>query len=126
MQPGSLFLNSLNRRRVDRSRYAIIRGRKFGRFQMFLLERGLALGRRILTEKAENADVPKLVRERALQSLEKLQFPEEIKDGDLIVSTESAALENVTNVQTLELHHGELSRDPAAIAATLKLLKTVP
>jgi hypothetical protein len=71
----------------------------------------------------ERSSAPKTLRERALQSLERFELPEEVRRGDLVVSTESAALEGVADVQTFKLHHGQLCRHEDTIAATLKILK---
>ncbi len=123
LEPGSLFLTFLNNRQVDRSRYAILRGEKFSGFRVFLLNQAVDLGRSYLTQKVESAKMPTIVKERALQSLEKMKLPEEVRHGDLIVSTKSAELSGVTEIQTFEMHHGELCREPQAINATLQLLK---
>ena len=123
LQPGSLFLNHLNNRRADRSRYAIFRGRRFGRTRMFVLGQTLVVGKEVLSKEVETAHVPKIVRDRAMQSLDRLDLPEEVRRGDLVVSLESAELEGVREMQTFKLRHGELSRDPETIAATIELLK---
>lgn len=122
LQPHSLFLNFLNRQQCDRSRYAILRGRRFGKSLLFWGQ-ALVLGKTYLGRKIQSSDAPNLVRERAAQTLEKLRLPEEVRRGDLLVSLQSAELEGVSEVQTFKLHHGKLSRDEEAIAATLKLLK---
>ncbi len=125
LQPESLFLNYLNNnpRRADRSRYAILRGRRFGRTRMFVLGQTLGVARELLSKELQSADVPKIVRERAIESLDQLELPEEVRRGDLFVSLESAELEGARKVQTFKLHHGELCRDRETIAATLELLR---
>src|SRR5690606_12401859 len=109
LQPESLFLNYLNRnlRQADRSRYAILRGRRFGRTRMFVLGQTLGVAQELLAKQLQSADVPGIVRERALQSLDQLELPEEVRRGDLFVSLDSAELEGVREVQTFKLHHSE-------------------
>jgi hypothetical protein len=121
--PESLFLNYVNSREVDRKRYAIFRGRRFGRTRMFLLARSVDVGRIALEQSLDEIEGPAILRERARQSLDQLDLPEEVRKGDLVVSTESAALEGVEDIRTFKLHHGELSRDQETIAATLEILK---
>jgi Peptidase family M48 len=123
LQPGSLFLNYLNHHKTDRGHYFIMRGRRFSGTRMLVLGQAVVLAKAVLTKKIEASKAPTILRDRALQSLEKFELPEEVRRGDLVVSTESAALEGVTNVQTFKLHHGRLSRDPKPIAATLAILK---
>jgi hypothetical protein len=123
LAPGSLFLNHVNACEVDRSRYVIFRGRRFGRTRMFLLNQSMDLGRKLLEQSLHEIEGPAILRERARQSLEHFDLPEEVRKGDLVVSTESAALEGVGEIRTFKLRHGELSRDEEPIAATLEILK---
>lgn len=124
LQPRSLFLNYLNNHQADRSRYTILRGRRFSGKRMLFLGQAFVLGKTYLARKIKRSDAPELVRERALHTLEKFQLPEEVRRGDLLVSLHSAELKGVTEMQTFKLHHGKLSRDEETIAATLKLLET--
>ena len=119
LQPGSLFLNHLNNRRPDRSRYAILRGRRYS----MAAGQATVLGRWLLKRKIERSDAPKILRERAVRSLEKIELPEEVRRGDLLVSTQSAELEGVSIVQTFKLRHGKLPKDEKTIAAVLEILR---
>lgn len=123
LAPKSLFLNDINACQVDRSRYAIFRGRRFSRSRMFLLDKSMDVGRTLLAQSLHEIEGPKILRERAMQSLEQFDLPEEVRKGDLVVSTESAALDGVEDIRTFKLHHGALSRDEETIAATLEILK---
>lgn len=126
LAPGSLFLNQVNACQADRSRYVIFRGRRFGRARMLLLDKSMDVGRTLLAQSLEEIEGPEILRERAMQSLEQLDLPEEVRKGDLVVSTESAVLEGVQDIRTFKLRHGELSRDKETIAATLEILKSKP
>jgi hypothetical protein len=126
LAPESLFLNYVNARQVDRSGYAIFRGRRFGRTRMFLLNQSIDIGRMVLESQLDEIEGPKILRERAMQSLEQLDLPEEVRKGDLVVSIESAALEGVEDIRTFKLRHGELSRDEETIAATREILTAKP
>ncbi len=113
----------MNACQVDRNRYAIFRGRRFGRTRMFLLNQSMDIGRTLLENSLDEIEGPKILRERAMQSLEQFDLPEEVRKGDLVVSTESAELDGVSDVRTFKLRHGELSHDKETIAATLEILR---
>ncbi len=123
LQPESLFLNDLNGRQADRSRYFILRGQQFSGTEMFFLGQAVVLGKTVVTKEIEASDLPKILRKRAARTLENFELPEEVRRGDLVVSTESADLPGVAEVQTFKLNHGELSRNRKPIAATLEILK---
>ncbi len=127
LQPGSLFLNYLNDREVDRSRYAILRGNRFGTLGGLVFRESVELAQGMLIRKVASSDAPWLVRRetaRSLRKLKKLQLPEEVMQGDLVVSTKSAKLAGVPDVRNFKLSHNELSRDPKTIAAAVEILKS--
>ena len=129
LEPGSLFLKYLNDRHADRSRYVIIRGNRFGSLGGLVFRETVEMAQTMLIRKVERSDVPGFVRRRtvrSLRTLKKLKLPEEVLQGDLVVSTESADLPGVPDVRNFKLCHNELPRDPQTIAATMAILKTAP
>lgn len=89
---------------------------------MLLLDKSMDVGRSLLAQSLDEIEGPAILRERAMQSLEQLDLPEEVRKGDLVVTTESAALDGVEDIRTFKLRHGELSCDKETIAATLEIL----
>ena len=59
-------------------------------------------------------------------ALDALSVPQEISDGDLCVTSDSALLDGVKNVATHELKHTALPRDPKVMSLVIKRLTEEP
>lgn len=121
LQSNSLFLNHLNNQAAQRDRYSIIRGRAMVESQARLLERGFSSGRRL----ASASLLPlrfSSTGKRMIETLNGISIPEEITDGDMAVSLESAELDGVNSVQTVAMDHLKLIRDETVAAEVVKRL----
>jgi len=122
LQPNSLFLTGLNQQSLPRDGYVIVRGRAMVESQAQLLERGFSGALRLAKVgllPLRFSDTGK----RLIGTLEDLSIPEEITEGDLAVTLESAALDGVTPIETVPLDHLKLIRDQAVAEQVVQWLE---
>ena len=127
LAPGSLFLSDLNRERADlhRDRYSIHRGKALSSTRVLLLRTSVDAARAALTRKL-NKEKETLLAVFGASALDALSVPQEISDGDLCVTSDSALLDGVKNVQTHDLKHTALPRDPKVMSLVVERLATEP
>ena len=124
LQPESLFLRNLNKvpRKKHRQRYFIFRGRAVRPGQAILLQVSLTAARAGLRRKIENSNNGDLFEKSSLAWIDRLRLPEEIAQGDLAVTLDSAALAGVTQMKTYPLNHTNLPRNPDVMDDVVQIL----
>ncbi|MBW3543810.1 MAG: M48 family metalloprotease [Planctomycetes bacterium] len=118
----SLFLARLNRGRPDVSRYYVFRGRRFGPLKAVLLGASSRALQEALERVAPRTIAAGPFRKNTEAWIEKLRLPREVLDGDLAVTLDSATLEGVEHVETLEAGHHELQEHPQVIEGVAKIV----
>lgn len=114
LQPESLFLRYLDRGQSQVKRYSIIRGRALSSEYAVLVRTSLIAIRQTLGQQLKNLKQEGFLRQAAQERIERLRLPAEIYRGDLAVTLESAALQGVTRIKTLDVHHLKLVADVKA------------
>lgn len=127
LAPNSLFLTHLNRERPDlrRDQYAIHRGKALSSTRALVLKASVDAARAALNRKLKKEQETLLVAFGAT-ALEALTVPQEIYDGDLCVTSDSALLAGVKSVETHSLSHTALPRDAGVISLVIKRLMAEP
>lgn len=119
LHPDSLFLRYLGRDAALAPRYRIYCGRVLNALE------GLALGAvvDVAQELLEKQVVQRISHPRLQKQLgslvKRLHLPEEMSDGDLIVSVASARLPGAAGVEITRLNHIQLNSDPELIERVL-------
>lgn len=115
----SLFLRYLGYDAALAPRYEIYCGRKFNAVEALGLTAAAELARRLLAREV----VARIEQPHWKTQLDRLvghlRLPEEIADGDLIVSVNSATLADAAAVTVTRLNHLELNSDPELIEQVL-------
>ncbi len=127
LAPNSLFLSHLNRERPDlhRDQYAIHRGKALSSTRALVLKASVDAARTALNRKLKK-EQETLLAAFGATALEALTVPQEIYDGDLCVTSDSALLEGVKSVETHSLSHTALPRDAGVISLVIKRLMAEP
>ena len=119
LHADSLFLRYLGSDAALAPRYEIYCGRKFNAVEALGLTAAVELARRLLAQEV----VARIEQPRWKEPLDRLvdhlRLPEEIADGDLIVSVNSASLADAASVTVTRLNHLELNSDPELIEQVL-------
>jgi pimeloyl-ACP methyl ester carboxylesterase len=112
VKPGSLFLRYLGRDEKLAARYHVIYGKFLPlRGSRTALRLAFTLARRAGSEVIRNEVESALLRRMALRVVDGLTLPDEVLDGDLIVSVDSANLEGAGKVTATKLSHPKLKKD---------------
>lgn len=125
LQPDSLFLRYLNRADRGRGRlerYFVFRGKALSDRRAALLEKVVAAARELLRRQAAESIESDLLRRYVLAWLGRLRLPDEVTDGDLVVSLERAALDGAARVETYPADHMELLRERDVVRQTVGIL----
>ncbi|MEX2285834.1 MAG: hypothetical protein WD648_02015, partial [Planctomycetaceae bacterium] len=125
LRPDSLFLRYLNARKSTavRERYYIFRGHAIrSRGALTALESLLAVARAGLGRKLTQTGQPSLLIQSAQSLIDTLTLPDEVTNGDLAVTLESAGLEGATYTATYPAHHIALVKDRAIIEAISRIV----
>lgn len=119
LQPDSLFFRYLGRDAALAPRYRIYCGQVFNSLESLALGAVIDVAQELLQRQVvERISHPRL--QRQLSALvERLYLPEEIGDGDLIVSVASASLAGAAGVEVTRLNHIQLNADPELIDRVL-------
>ena len=115
--PHSLFLAHLNspRDNLPRDRYVIYRGRAFSRARVFLLKAAVEAAATSIASTLDKESQENTGTLFARAAIAKLVLPDEIADGDLCVTSDSALLDGVEFIHDFRLNHTALPRDPETI-----------
>ena len=114
LQPGSLFFRFLNRGKPQVKRYSIVRGQALSAGYAVLIRTSLVAVRRTLRRQLTRSNQQGLLRNAATAWIDQLRMPVEIYSGDFAVTLQSAALQGVGQIKTLEINHLQLVEDPDA------------
>ncbi len=119
LHPDSFFLRYLGRDAALAPRYQIYCGRVFNPLEGLALSAAFDVGRELLAAQAVERIKQPRVKAQLGSLVERLRLPEEIAEGDLIVSVASASLPDAAGVEIVPLNHLELNSDPDLIEAVL-------
>ncbi|HUY91006.1 MAG TPA: M48 family metalloprotease [Pirellulales bacterium] len=119
LHADSLFLRYLGYDAALAQRYEIYCGRKFNAVEALGLTAAVEVARRLLAQEVvERIEQPRW-KQQLGRLVDHLRLPEEVADGDLIVSVDSATLPGAAAVTVTRLNHLELNSDPDLIATVL-------
>lgn len=115
LQPGSLFLEYLNREHPQgdeiRGRYTVIRGRALKARSALLATGSVAAGRRTLQHVTRRIDGNPMLLRAAENLVSRLRIPHEVTEGDLAVTLESATIDGSAQEHTLKVNHLQMLSD---------------
>jgi hypothetical protein len=124
LHPDSLFLRRLDAAGLA-GRYQVVAGRAVGLKRGWALRLTLAAARHALRDQVRDR-LPADLQRQALHVIDRLRLPEEVLDGDLIVSTDSACLPGAARTAILHLPHLALRDDPEVLRLVLTALTEAP
>jgi pimeloyl-ACP methyl ester carboxylesterase len=119
LHPDSLFLRYLAYDASLAPRYEIYCGRRFNEAESLGLAAVVNIARELLDRQVVERIKQPRWKERLGARIERLRLPEEVADGDLIVSVRSATLPGVADVTVTRLDHMQLNSDPDLIEQVL-------
>ncbi len=124
LQRHSLFLSHLDHpdRARPLDRYAVIRGRVLGRPERLLIQPALEIAHRRLRKKLEKSGRDSLFRQVGNEWVAMLYPPDELTDGDMVVTVASAGLHGVDATETFPLNHMQLPWGEQSILAVARFL----
>ena len=123
LQPDSLFLRYLAQDEKRAGRYVVFSGAVMNGAEAFVLRQALSSGKEMMRKKVNAAGLSAGMREAALAALENLELPDEIANGDGVVTLRSAALPGAVLAKVWKrLNHQTLKHDPAVVAEVVRLI----
>jgi len=111
VHPDSLFLRHLGHDTKLARRYHVVYGTFLRRSSAVALRVSFELGKLALKRVIEEKVPSPLLRTTGLRLIDDLKLTDEVLDGDLIVSADSARLEGAGKVTATRLHHQALKTD---------------
>lgn len=122
LHPDSLFLRYLDRHDRPADRYYVFRGRVLRTAQAAALRVTVATSRELLRREIAREIESPFLRRAADHYANQLSLPEEIANGDLAVSFESAALKGAAEVHDSRRSHLSLKGDPDVVRETVRII----
>lgn len=126
LHPDSLFLRYLGADAAAAPRYRIYCGQVFNTLESLGLGAVIDVARELLDRQAVERIARPRLRSQLGSLVEHLRLPEEIAEGDLIVSVASANLPGVADVEIVRLNHLQLTSDLDLIGDVLADLFAEP
>lgn len=124
LHPDSLFLRRLGNGADLARRYHIFYGRRLDRLQTPALRTSFAATAPLLRRQLVEQISSQCLRRCARQLFRDLILPEEVLDGDLAVTAQSACLEGAGGVVEMTLDHQALKSDEAVMGKVLQVLES--
>jgi pimeloyl-ACP methyl ester carboxylesterase len=122
LHSDSLFLRHLGHDPALAARYHIFYGRRLDRFQALALRTSFAVAAPLFRERLAGQVPSTCLRRCAQRLLDDQNLPEEVLDGDLAVTVQSACLQGASAVVETALDHQSLKTDEAVLGQVLRVL----